>query len=81
MPPSTQIDERLAEECRAEDAAFDDEFTPGSRLACRTTPTKRPDHAQARKHRDGALGEAERQLDADLEALFLQYGVNDNRYT
>ena len=30
---------------------------------------------------DGALAEAERQLDADLEALFLQYGVNDNRYT
>ena len=80
MRQSTQIDERLAEECRAEDAAFDDEFTRVRNLLAELRQRPQPDHAQARKHRDGALGEAERQLDADLEALFLQYGVNDNRY-
>ena len=39
-----------------------------------------PDHAQARKHRGRALGEAERQLAADLKALFLQHNLNDSRH-
>jgi hypothetical protein len=30
--------------------------------------------------RDAAIAEAERQLGADLTALFLQHGVSDNRY-
>jgi len=40
----------------------------------------RPDHATAKARRDAAIKEADRQLDADIKALFLQYGVNDNRY-
>ena len=74
------INERFVEECRAEDAEFDAEFDRVRDLLAELRQRPRPDHAAARKRRDEALSEAERQMDTDLKALFLQHSVTDNRY-
>ena len=74
------INERHAEECRAEDAAFDAEFDRVREEFERVRKRPRPTHDVARARRDAATAKAERQLDADIKALFLQHGVTDNRY-
>jgi|ERR1700719_2207745 hypothetical protein len=74
------INERYAEECHAEDAEFDAEFDRVREEFERVRKRPRPTHDVARARRDAAIAEGERQLDADIKALFLQHGVTDNRY-
>jgi hypothetical protein len=74
------ISERYAEECRAEDAEFDAEFDRVREELERVRKRPRPTYDVAKSRRDMAIAEAERQLDADIKALFLQHGVTDNRY-
>ena len=75
-----RIEQRFKEECDREDADHDAEFTRARDLLAELRSRPRPDFAQARKRRDEALQEADRQLDAELRDAFLRAGVSDGRY-
>ena len=75
-----EIQAAFMEECKNDDARFDAEFDRVREEFERVRKRPRPTHHVARARRDNAIADAERQLDADIKALFLQYGVSENRY-
>jgi hypothetical protein len=74
------INERYDAECREEDHLFDAEFDRAREEFECVRKRPRSPYDVARSGRDEDLAKAERQMDADLKALFLQHGVSGNRY-
>jgi len=74
------ISAEYAKDAQAEDAGFDQEFDALREAFTKMRQRPRPDHALLKEVRDRKLQEADRKLDEELKALYLQNDVTDNRY-
>ena len=75
-----EIQADYADQCRTADEVFDRQHDAARDHYERIRKRARPDHALLKEARDRKLAEADKDLDEQLRALYLQFERDDNRY-
>jgi hypothetical protein len=75
------IQAEYVREAAAADARFDQEHDAARDNYKRIRTRPRPDHALLKEARDRKLQKADKDLDEQLRALYLEFEVVDSRYT